>query len=88
MKVVILYRPNSEHGTKTETFVRDFERTYPGQKIELTDIDSKDGSATATLYDVVQYPAMLVLSNDGSFVHSWEGEDFPLMDELASYSEL
>ena len=46
------------------------------------------GSATATLYDIMRYPAILVLQNDGYLQKSWEGEQFPLMDEIFSYAHV
>ena len=85
MRLVILYRPNSEHGRSVETFIQDYKYRH-GSRIEIVDIDSRDGVATATLYDIVQYPAILALANDGSVLQVWQGEALPLMDEVASYT--
>ncbi|HET7630557.1 MAG TPA: hypothetical protein VFK03_04250 [Candidatus Saccharimonadales bacterium] len=86
MKVLILYRPKSEHGRAVENFVRDFKTTHTSNRLEVLDIDSRDGSAIATLYDIMQYPAVLALRDDGSVVKSWEGELLPVMNELAYYT--
>ena len=86
MKVLILYRPESEHGRIVESFVHDYESRHEPSKLEVLDIDSRDGSATATLYDVMQYPAILIVRNDGSILKAWEGEMLPMMDEIASYT--
>ena len=86
MKLVILYRPNSEHATAVESFVRDFQHQHdPGNKVELLSVNTRDGAATASLYDVMSYPTILALANDGSVLNMWEGENLPLMDEVASY---
>jgi hypothetical protein len=86
VKLVILYRPNSEHATAVESFVRDFQHQHdPGSKIELLSVNTRDGAATASLYDVMSYPTILALANDGSVLNAWEGENLPLMDEVASY---
>jgi thioredoxin-like negative regulator of GroEL len=85
MKVVVLYRPNSEHARVVEEFVRDFEHRYAG-KIELMNIDTREGAATATLYDIVQYPAVLALQNDGQLLKYWEGGMMPLMNEVSYYA--
>lgn len=85
MKVNILYQPNSEHARQVEEFVRDFRAQQITRQVELVDAGTPKGAAAAMLYDVVQYPAILALSNDGQLVKSWEG-DFPLMDELAYYT--
>lgn len=88
MKVLILYRPMSEHGRVTEEFIRDFQIRNHGIQIETQSIDTRDGSATASLYDVIRYPAILVTEQDGRLVHCWMGEELPLMDEVASYAVL
>jgi hypothetical protein len=82
MKLVILYRPLSEHGSKTEEFMREYQRVYPESKIEVIEIDTREGMAMASLYDVVQYPAILALRNDGSVADIWQGDNFPLMQEV------
>jgi hypothetical protein len=86
MKVVILYRPNSEHGSAVDTFVHEYQRRHEPGRIEVVNVDTRDGSATASLYDIMQYPAILALSNDGSLLKSWEGEMLPLMDEISYYA--
>lgn len=86
MKVVILYRPNSEHGREVETFVRDYQHRHEASRLEVVDVDTREGSAMASLYDIMQYPAIMALRNDGSVLKSWEGDTLPLMDEIAYYT--
>lgn len=86
MKVIILYRPNSEHAREVETFVQDYHDRYADSHLDLIDVDSREGTAMASLYEVMQYPALLALSNDGSVLRSWEGGMMPLMDEVAYYT--
>ena len=85
--MLILYRPNSEHDTEVQSFVRDFQRRYEaGRKIELVSLDTRDGAATADLYGVTNYPAILVVGDDGVMVSLWQGRPLPLMDEVAGYA--
>lgn len=84
MRVVAIYRKRSEHARAVNEFIRMMERRYPGKKIVEYDIDSREGAAEATIYNVVQYPAFLATSNNGSVVGMWEGEPLPLIDEVAS----
>lgn len=87
MKVLILYRPNSEHGRLTEEFIHEYQRRHQSDRLEILNVDSRDGSATASLYDVMQYPAILVVQNDGYVQKVWQGDSLPLMDEVASYAQ-
>lgn len=85
MKVVVLHRPNSEYSRSVEEFAREFSRQYPDKKIELISVDTRDGSATASLYDVLRYPAVLALSDDGRVVHEWHEQALPMLSEVSYY---
>ncbi len=86
MKVLILYRPNSEHARLVEEFIRDFQSRHQSDHLEVLNLDTREGSSTASLYDIVQYPAILVVQDFGRLQKSWEGEQLPLMEEVASYA--
>jgi hypothetical protein len=85
MKVVILYRPKSESATKVEAFVHDYQVRHGSAKLELLNVDEREGIALVSLYDIMSYPAILALAIDGTLLHMWQGEQLPLMDEVASY---
>jgi len=83
MKLLVLYRPNSEHARVIETFLRDFQREYTGGlAVEVQSLDTREGASTASIYDVVRYPGLLVLDNFGSVVRSWQGDELPQMAEI------
>jgi hypothetical protein len=87
MKLLALYRPDSEYSRAVETFIRDFRYQHESlaDRLEVVDIDSRDGVATASLYDVFEHPALMVLGDDGSLVKEWTGATLPLMGEVAGY---
>lgn len=68
-----------------EDFIREYQHRH-GNHMEVLNIDTREGSATATLYDVVQYPAILILQTDGYVQKIWQGDSLPLMDEVAAYA--
>jgi hypothetical protein len=86
MKVLVLYRPNSEHARLVEEFIRDYKRHHEESQVEVLNIDTREGSAIATLYDIVQYPAILALQIDGGIQKVWQGPDLPRLDDVASYT--
>jgi len=56
-------------------------------RVEGMNVDSRDGGATASLYDIMQYPAVLVLQDNGSLHKSWEGPEVPpRLEEVVSYA--
>jgi hypothetical protein len=85
MKVLVLYRPNSEHGRIIEEFIRDFQSQNDVRSLEVLNVDSREGSAMASLYDVMSYPAILILQTNGYLEKSWEGDSLPLLDEVVAY---
>ena len=85
MKVTILYRPHAEFATSVETFVRDYKVRHGASRLELVNVDEREGIALSSLYDITRFPAILALATDGTMLHMWQGEQLPLMDEVASY---
>jgi len=86
MKVIMLYRPQSEYARSVEEYANEFERRDGSRKIELMDIDSRPGSDLAQLYDVTNQPAILALSDDSQMLQMWQGPELPLMDDVAAYT--
>jgi hypothetical protein len=87
MRIIILYRPNSDHGRKVEDYARDFSDVNPSMNVDLVSLETKEGADKAKAYDVTSYPAILVVDNTGAYQKLWQGEECPpLMQELASYS--
>ncbi|MDB5181530.1 MAG: hypothetical protein JWP13_293 [Candidatus Saccharibacteria bacterium] len=86
MKVVILYRPESEHARSIETFVRDFSMRNPNIRLETLNVDERDGIAKCEVYGIMRYPALLAVAEDGRLIKLWNDDMLPLMDEVASYA--
>lgn len=84
MKVVVLYRSKSEHGTAVEQYAREFE-VRTSKKLKLQEIDTVEGDEMAKLYDVTQYPALLAIAEDGHLLKLWQGKQLPLINEVAAY---
>ncbi|MBC7512667.1 hypothetical protein H7142_03345 [Candidatus Saccharibacteria bacterium] len=85
MKVVIIYRSDSEHGRIVEDYLRDFLRRT-GTEIETLDPDSKAGISLCRTYDIVEYPTVIALSDDGRMQNNWRGLPLPTISELSYYS--
>lgn len=87
MKLLVLYKPDSEFSRSVETFVHDFESRHGSvvRKVEMLNSQSREGMALMSLYDIMQQPALMVLTDDGQLLQHWTGTTLPLMDEVASY---
>lgn len=80
----MLYRPDSEGSRVIEEYARDFERMR-GKPIQLLSLNTREGAATASLYDMMQNPTIMVIRDDGQVVMDWQGTHLPLMNEVAGY---
>jgi hypothetical protein len=85
MKVVILYRPKSEHAREVETYIHDIEAIHGVHKPDTVDVDSVEGTVMAELYDILDNPAILVLDDTGALLKAWVGTPLPLIDQVAYY---
>lgn len=83
---MVFYRPNSEHERAVEMYLRDLRRQYTvhDKDIKMMNLNTRDAVATASIYDIVSFPGIVVTDNYGAYIMGWNGA-FPLMSELMSY---
>ena len=86
MKVLILYHPESDHARAVDTFIHDFQRLHAGVGVDAKSLETREGAVLAKTYDVTAYPAFLALQDNGAILQVWQGEQLPLMGDVASYS--
>ncbi len=85
MKIILVGRERSEHGREIRDYVRDF-KNITGGEIEILDPDSLRGESFCKSYDIVQYPTVIAISNDGHMQQMWKGKPLPLINELSYYN--
>lgn len=83
--VTLLWRPNSEHATEVAEFERLLKQRYPEFELEKVDVDSKRGSQLVELYDLPQYPAIVVTDQRGHPLQSWQGT-LPTVSDLTYWA--
>ena len=84
MKLRILYHQNDEYSTKVENFVEECKKES-SQDIDLVSLETPEGASIASIYDITDYPAILVLRDDGQLNRGWQGPNFPTIDEVIGY---
>jgi hypothetical protein len=67
MKAVAIYNPNSERSRSVDEFNRNLE-VRTGKKLDLLSTETPEGSAMAELYGIMDYPAIVVITDDGKIV--------------------
>lgn len=85
MRVVIIWRDNTDYARTVIDWLRDFElRT--GTTIESLSPDEPAGESLCRAYDIVEYPTMLALDNDGSVLSMWRGTSMPRIGDVSYYT--
>lgn len=87
MRMLMLYRPNSEHAGEAEDYVHEYLTRHPQASLGLVDADSPAGVDMARLHGITNFPAILALRDDGAFLQLWQDEHLPLMNELDFYQQ-
>lgn len=85
MRVVVVYKEQSEHARAVTDFLRDFTR-QTGRTVETLDPDSKDGADFCRVYDIVEYPTMVAISDDSHLQNMWRGLPLPTISEVSYYA--
>lgn len=86
MKAVVVYREHEDYTRDVEEFVRDFEQRT-GKEIERIDPDTIKGEIFVTAHDVVEYPTIMGLDDNGKVLDMWRGRPLPRIDEVAFYAK-
>lgn len=84
MKTVIVYKDESDHAREVIDYLRDFKR-QTGHDLETINPDTRDGSSFCRIYDIVEYPSVVALSDDGALQNLWRGSPLPTISEVSYY---
>lgn len=82
MRVVCIYRDNQDYSRSVDEWLTNIYR-QTGREIETINPDKNTGFCEA--YDVVEYPTILALGEQGDVRASWRGRNLPLTNEVLSY---
>ena len=82
MKVVCVYRENQDYSRAVFEWLENFRRRT-GRAIEVIDPDQNPNFCET--YDIVEYPTILAIGENGEIHASWRGQTLPLTDEVLYY---
>ena len=84
MRVVVIYRDNTDYAHDVNDFLHDFAR-QTGHALETLDPDTPEGIQFCETYDIVEYPSVIALSDDGSLQNFWRSLPLLTISELSFY---
>ena len=85
MKTVVVYKEQSDHARAVDTFMHDFLR-QTGREIEVINPETPEGSQFCATYDVVEWPSLVALDDNGMVQNLWRGLPLPTISEVSYYA--
>ena len=84
MRVVVIYKDRMDYTRQVEDFMHDFTR-QTGRELETLDPETPDGVGFCRTYDILEFPTLVALSDDGRLLHMWKGLPLPTISEVSYY---
>jgi len=84
MRVVVITKDQNDYTREVLDFLSDFKR-QTGHDLEVVNPDTAEGTQFCETYDIVEYPSIVAISNDGVLQSSWSGLPMPTISELSYY---
>lgn len=84
MGVVVLYKEQRDYTRTVLEYLHDFER-QTGHTLETLDPDSREGVGFAQAHDLLEFPAIVAVSDDGRALNQWVGLPLPTINEVSYY---
>ncbi|CAN5416904.1 hypothetical protein BH10PAT4_BH10PAT4_4670 [soil metagenome] len=85
MRVVVVYKDESDYARNVLDFLRDFKR-QTGRELQTLEPDSAEGESFCRAYDIVEYPTIIALSDNSIMQNTWTGMPLPTISEVSYYS--
>ncbi len=85
MRVVVVTKDETDYARTVSTFLDDFAR-QTGRNLEVLNPESGEGELLCRAYDIVEYPTIIAISNDGQVQNMWAGASLPTISEVSYYA--
>ncbi len=82
MRVICIYREDEDYTRSVTDFLENFYR-QTGQHIE--EMNPDENSSFCETYDIVEYPTIVALDNNGGVREMWHGRDLPRINDVSYY---
>ena len=84
MRVVVIYKNENDYSRTVDDYLRDFEH-QTGHSLEIVNPDTSEGMQFCDTYDIVEYPSIIAISDDGVMQNYWRGLPLPTISEVSYY---
>ncbi len=87
MRVVIIWNEATDYASEVRSWLKDFEHDTGGTKIvESIDPETMEGESFCRTYDIVRYPTIIAVDNDGKVLEEWTGTPLPQIEQVSIWA--
>jgi len=84
MRVIVIFKDQTDYSHEVFDYLSDFKR-QTGHELETLDPDTASGTHFCNTYDIVEYPSVIAISDDGTMQNLWRGLPLPTISEVSGY---
>ena len=84
MRVVVIYKEATDYARQVEDYLVDFKR-QTGHDLETMNPESPSGISFCEAYDILEFPTLVAISDDGHVQNQWQGLPLPTISEVSYY---
>lgn len=84
MRTFIVFKEQSDHARPVLDYLVDFNR-QTGKQLATIDPETREGADLCRVYDVVEYPTIVAVDDNGVMQNMWRGLPLPTISELSYY---
>ena len=84
MRVVVIYKDNTDYTRTVLDYLHDFER-QTGHQLETIDPETPGGIQFCETYDIIDYPTTIAICDSGVMQNEWRSLPMPTISELSYY---
>ncbi len=84
MRALIVFKEETDYARQVFDYLRDFQR-QTGRELGTLDPETGEGIDFCRAYDIVEYPTVVALSDDGHMLNQWRGLPLPTISEVSFY---
>jgi hypothetical protein len=84
VRAVVITKEATDYARVVEDFVHDFQR-QTGRELPTLDPESAEGISFCQAYDILEFPTIVALSDDGLLLNQWRGLPLPTISEVSYY---
>ena len=80
----MVYKQQTDYTRQVDEYIVDFKR-QTGRDLITLDPESHEGISFCGAYDIMEYPTIIAISDDGQVQNMWRGVPLPTISEVSYY---